>query len=136
MNDLKSILHLILFIDRQYFVVSRTKNAFSSMGLDQHYEQLNKLVKDDGRMVGLTENEDKLRRWTICSPKISRAVAQFEKGIVLGTNDHTTFHHHEDSNSFKARFSKHVSDQTTEFKQLGNPFHPDEASELIQLSSV
>ena len=105
------------------------------MELDQRFEQLNKDVKSDGGMVGLTENEDKLRRWTICSPEISRAVVQFEKGIVLEPKDHTIFHHHEDSDSFKARFSKHVSDLTTEFKQLGNPFLPDEAAELIQLGA-
>ena len=34
------------------FVISRTKNGFSSMGLDQRYEQLNKDVKGNGRMIG------------------------------------------------------------------------------------
>ena len=48
---------------------------------------------------------------------------------------HTTFHYHEDSDSFKARFSKDVSSLTTEFKQLGSPFLPDEAAELIQLGT-
>ena len=51
----------------------------------------------------------------------------------MQTKDHTIFHHHEDSDSFEARFSKHLSDLTTEFKLLGNPFLPDEAAELIQL---
>ena len=70
------------------------------MGLDQRHEQLNKDVKGDIGMVGL--REDKLRQWTICSPEMSRAVAQFEKGTVLETKDHTTFYHHENSDSFKA----------------------------------
>ena len=90
------------------FVVSRIKNTFSFMGLDQCHEQLNKDVEGDDGMVDLTEDEDKLRH-------------------------HTTFQHREDSDSFKARFSKHVSDLTTEFKHLSNPFLPDEATELIQL---
>ena len=34
------------------FVISRTKNGFSSMGLDQRYEQLNKDAKGNGRMIG------------------------------------------------------------------------------------
>ena len=72
------------------------------MVLDQCHEQLNKDINDDGGMVSLTEDEDKLRRWTICSPEISRAVAEFEKSTVLETKDHITFHHHEDSDSFKA----------------------------------
>ena len=53
----------------------------------------------------------------------------------MKTKDHTTFHHHEDSDRFKARFSKHVSDLTTEFKQLGNPFLSYEATEFIQLGT-
>ena len=59
------------------FVVSRTKNSFSSIGLDQCHEQLNKDIKDGG-MVGLTEDEERLRHWMICSPEISRAVSDFE----------------------------------------------------------
>ena len=51
----------------------------------------------------------------------------------METKDHTIFYHHEDSDSFKARFSKHFFDLTTEFKLLGNLFLPDEAVELIQL---
>ena len=76
-----------------------------------------------------------MRWWTICRPEISRAVAEFEKGTVLETNHHTIFHHHEDSDSFTARFRKHVSDPTTEFKQLCNLFLPDETAELIQLAT-
>ena len=86
-------------------------------------------------MVGLTQDKDKLRCWTICSPEISGAIAKFEKCTVLETKNHTTFHHHEDSDNFKARFSKHVSDLTTEFKQISNPVLPDEAVELVQLGT-
>ena len=76
-----------------------------------------------------------MRWWTICSPEIFRAVGKFEKVTVLESKDGTTFPHHEDSDSFKARFSKHVFDLTTEFKQLGNLFLLDEAAELIQLGT-
>ena len=53
----------------------------------------------------------------------------------MKTKHHTIFHHHEDPDTFKARFSKHVSDLTTGFEQLGNPFLADEAAELIQLGT-
>ena len=115
------------------FVVSRTKNSFSSIGLDQCHEQLNKDIKGDGGMVGLTEDEDRLWRWMICSPEISRAVSDFETGTVLKKKDHGIFHHHEESVSFQRRFAKHVVDLTSEFEQLGNPFLFNESGELIQL---
>ena len=93
------------------------------------------MIKGDSGMVDVTEDEDKFRQWKICSPEISTVVTGFEKGTVLEAKDHFAFYHHEDSDSFKARFSKHVSDLTTEFKQVGRPFLPDEAAELIQLGT-
>ena len=60
------------------FVVSRRKKSFSSMGIDQRHEQLNKNLKGDGGMIGLTEDEEKLRRWMICTPETARAVYEFK----------------------------------------------------------
>ena len=34
-------------------------------------------------MVGLTEDDDKWRRWQVCSPEAARAVAEFKEGTVL-----------------------------------------------------
>ena len=49
------------------------------MALDQRRKQLNKDIKGDGGMAGLTEDEEKFRHWAICSPEIARAVAEFEE---------------------------------------------------------
>ena len=125
------------FLINGNFVVSRTRNPFSAMGIDQRHEQLNKDVKGDGGAVGLTENEDMLRRWMVCTPEIARSVAEFEAASVLQENEHhKEFHHHEDSRSFQQRFQTHVDDLVNEFVQLGNPFiaHGD-TSELIQLGT-
>ena len=51
------------FINEGNFVISRTPNAFFAIGIDQSHEQLNKLVKADGEAIGLTEDEDRLRKW-------------------------------------------------------------------------
>ena len=117
------------------FVVARTNNDFSSMALDQRHEQLNKDIKGDGGMVGLTEDAEKFRHWTICSPEIAKAVAESEEGTVLQEKQHGRFHHHEDSNSFQIRFAKNVHDLLTEFEQLGNPFMSDESNEVIPLGT-
>ena len=98
------------------FVVARTNSDFSSIALDQRHEQLNKGIKGDGGMVGLTEDKEKFRHWTIFSPEIARTVAEFEEGTVLQQKPHGIFHHHEDSNSFQIRFAKHVNDLLTEFE--------------------
>ena len=123
------------------FVISRTKNPFSAMGIDHRHEQLNKDIKDikgSGGMVGLTEDPEKFRRWSVCSPEIARVIKEFEAQSVLNMEHNTDheFHHHEHSASFQTRFAKHVEDLTSEFVQLGNPFIvQDDCQELIQLGT-
>ena len=42
----------------------------------------------NGRIFGLTEDEDKFRRWQIYKPEVARAVSQFEDSTV---NEHSEF---------------------------------------------
>ena len=63
-------------------------------------------------ILGLTEDEDKFRRWQICSAEAARAVSQFEGSTVFKENEHSEFHHHKDSKSFREKFAKHVPSLT------------------------
>ena len=92
-------------------------------------------LSGNGGIVGLTEDEDKFRRWQICSPGVAKHVSEFEDIAVLKGNEHSEFHHHEDSKAFQERFAKHVALLATKFNQLGNPFRPDESKELVQLGT-
>ena len=49
------------------------------MGIDQCHEQQNKLVKRDGGAIGLTEDEDRLRKWMVWGAEVARIVMEFEK---------------------------------------------------------
>ena len=84
------------------FAVSHTKNSFSAMGIDQRHEQLNKDVKGDGGIICLTEDEEKLQRWMVCSPEVTRAVKEFESDSVLNViiDPNYEFQHHEHSEAF------------------------------------
>ena len=53
-------------------MVNKTRNPFSCIPLDQAHEQNNKLVKDSGGAVGLTENPSAFRRWMIAGPEQAR----------------------------------------------------------------
>ena len=66
------------------------------MGLDQRHEQQNKDVKGDGGFLGLTENEEKLRRLIVCVPEV--AVSEFEAAPVLKKEENT------ETPSFQKRF--------------------------------
>ena len=92
-------------------------------------------LSGNGGIVGLTEDEDKFRRWQICSPEVARVVSEFEDITVLKGNEHSEFHHHEDSKAFQEKFAKHVVLLTTEFNPLGNPFGPDKSKELVQFGT-
>ena len=69
----------------------------------------------NGGIFGLTEDKDKFLRWQICSLEVARAASQFENSTVLKENEHSEFHHHEDSKSFQEKIAKHVSSLTKEF---------------------
>ena len=92
-------------------------------------------LSGNGGIAGLMEDEDKFRRWQIYSPEVARVVSEFEDITILKGNEHSEFHHHEDSKAFQEKLAKHVALLTTEFNQLGNPFGPDELKELVQLGT-
>ena len=87
----------------------------------------------DERLVGLTENKRKFRRWQVRSPEVARIVEEFEYAIILRGNKYTEFHHHEKSDSFQKKFDSNVKKLVAEFEQLGNPFLEDGRKELYQL---
>ena len=118
------------------FVISRTRNLFSSMGIDQCHEQLNKIFKGDGGAIGLTEDEAKLQKWSVCGPEIGRMVREFEDMSVLSKNYAKTYRHHEETTGFQNRFIHHCKSLVGEFEMLGNPFLTDEnEKELIQVDT-
>ena len=83
----------------------------------------------------MTEEEDKFRRWQICSPEVARVVSEFEELTVLKGNEHSKYNHHEDSPTFQEKFRKNVDKLSNEIEQLGNPFIVDDSEELIQLGT-
>ena len=118
------------------FVIAKTKNPFSSMGIDQCHEQLNKIVKGDGDAICLTEDDDKLRRWTVCGPEIARMVREYEDASVLRNVDSNDFRHHEETPGFQKRFKDHYRSLVEEFEKLGNPFLCEgDDIDLIQLDT-
>ncbi|CAG2232145.1 unnamed protein product [Mytilus edulis] len=42
------------------------------------FEQINKVVKGEGGVIGLTENASPLLRWMVCGPEKARAVNEYE----------------------------------------------------------
>ena len=54
------------------FVPQKTTHKFSAIAHDQVHEQLNAMVKGNGGVIGVTENEAALTRWMVAGPETAR----------------------------------------------------------------
>ena len=87
MIDINMLPHINLnvndaFINEWNFVISRTPNTFSAMGMGQCHEEQTKLVKGDGGAIGFAEDEDRLRKWMVCGHEVARIVTEFKENSV------------------------------------------------------
>ena len=57
---------------RGNFVTQKSQYTFSALSHDQVHEQLNAIVKGDGGVIGITENEAALKRWMVTGPDVAR----------------------------------------------------------------
>ncbi len=64
------------------------------MPLDQIHEQENKIVKESGGAIGLTENPTGFWRWMLSGAELFRVVSEFE-GQYLNCNGLDSTEHHE-----------------------------------------
>ncbi|KAJ8041388.1 hypothetical protein HOLleu_12190 [Holothuria leucospilota] len=61
------------------FVTQKSSHKFSALAHDQIHEQpQNVIVKGDGGVIGITENEAAHRRWMVAGSEIARIVNEFE----------------------------------------------------------
>ena len=77
-NDLLSVQKKCPSINAEYlkgnFLIQKSKHKFSALAHDQVHEQLNEIVKGDGGIIGITENDAALRRWMIAGPATIRVL--------------------------------------------------------------
>ena len=73
------------FEDHGNWVVSKTKNRFSAIPIDQAHEQNNALIKGSGGAIGLTENPSALRKWVIAGREQAQLIVEFERQFLRDT---------------------------------------------------
>ena len=116
------------------FTGQKTTNTFSSIPLDQAHEQNNKLIKGDGRIIGIPENPGVLLRWMVAGPEPATMVKEFETTIEEDNTNQTCTTHHEQSRACQVRFISHVQPLVSTKEELRNPFE-EESTDLISLIS-
>ena len=133
LRDLRSLqtLHPQIFLQllSGKFVGHKTHRAFSGLPWDQLHEQLIRVLKGDGGIIGITENMDKLKEFMVLAPEFVRLIEEFEEGdATIETK------HHEQYKKFQDTFHQVVKLLAGALRDYGNPFLED-SKELIALHS-
>src|SRR6218665_3895328 len=87
------------------FTVKKTSSKFSGISIDQAHEQLNAVVKGDGGVIGLTENDSALQRWILAGPEVARLLAEFRSSCSSVAVDDC---HHEQQASIQKAFVREM----------------------------
>ena len=83
-------------------VTQKTRRKFSSLAHDQVHEQLNEIVKGDGGITGITENEAAITRWTVSGSETPRLLMEYVENHSLKRK--ATDNHHEQIPSVQKTF--------------------------------
>ena len=111
------------------FVTQKSKHKFSSLAHNQVHEQLNVIVKGDGGIIGITENDAVLRSWMIAGLETTRVLMGYSDNQLIKKYD--TARHHEQTTSMQKMFLSHIQNV---MEELGNPF-ADANTDLYSLES-
>jgi len=61
--------------------MNKSGRVFSALPTDQTHEQLNAVVKHDGGVIVLTDNDTTLGRYVVSGPAVARLIADFESNL-------------------------------------------------------
>ena len=79
-RDIRTLPEAVQHIfDEGAWVFSKTAEPFSFIPLDQANEHNVKIMIGSGGIVGLQQDPEMLRNWTIVSPEVVRIISEFEK---------------------------------------------------------
>ena len=139
MRDMISLEHMHPEVVEDFrnggFTVRKSQRPFSAMAIDQAHEQNNATLKEDGGAVGLTQNPEAFRRWSVAGPEMARMIAEFESSVeAMESKQSKEMRHLEQTASIQKTFAKQVCSLAEVITDMGNPFI-EESQELICLDT-
>ena len=90
------------------------------------------MVKGDGAVIGITENEAALRRWMVAGPETARLLTEYEEKHSRKKKE--SERHHEQIPSVQKTFQAQTNNVIDVMEELGNPF-ADTSTDLYTLDS-
>ena len=109
-----------------------TRQAFSSMAIDQAHEQNNATVKSVDGAFGLTQTPEALRCWMVAGPEQVRMTAEFEASIGGMHNRMTRETWHLRRQSSQVIFALHIKSLVEVMEEIGNPFKEETLVEVME----
>jgi hypothetical protein len=101
------------------FALTKNDIPFTGIGIDQGQEFLNKVLKGDGGIKGITNKPSTLLKYCLCAPELARLAKETEMMTGMSTGS-STHHHHLTSAKFAHR-EKSVKQPLTVLEDC-NPF--------------
>ena len=93
----------------------------------------NATTKDDGGIVGLTQDTDSLLRWALAGPETICIISEFKYSITGNEETSSNTKHHEQTQAHRKRFVYQVKSLVQVIQSQGNPFK--DTMDLIRLDT-
>ena len=90
------------------FVLGKSQRKFSLIAIDHAHEQNNGVTKDEGGIIGLTQDSDALLRWAVVGPELIRVISEFKASIVGKRETASQGNHHEQTDDTRGYFPNNL----------------------------
>ena len=117
LSSLKSVSRNTHEFVKGKFVTQKSSHKFFTLTHDQVHEQLNAMVKGDGGVIGISENEASLRRWMVAAPEIAQVLIDYRE--KQGKKKNCSDMYHEQIPSIQKQFASYVTNGISIIKDYG-----------------
>ena len=101
-----------------HFTVKKSNFAFSTIGEDHAHEKTNKIIKGDGGVIGIFDNEEAVLEWAVCGPVSAN---MFHDLPDIDEDDYYQFHY-ESTDNFREKIRNDSKKLFEDFLNNVNPF--------------
>ena len=105
------------------FSVQKTPIPYTALGMDHAGEQVNKIIKISGGLIGVSRNENARARYFLTVPIISKIASNFKSGS-------TEYKHHENNKTCSKRQTLMKEKLATLLRQHNVTFDQEMSSEM------
>ena len=117
---------------RGKFVVAKSQRKFSLIAVDHYHKQNNGVMKDEGGIIGLTQDANSLLIWAVAGPELIRVISEFEATMLGKQQSSGQRNHHEQTRSTQKLFAGQVQAVVSVLEDMGSPFE-EESKDLLRL---